>query len=67
MAEEEKIEDKKDYKRIVHEFDDEALRFLEGKYIFRFPFTIGAIRWGLIMGGLFSVNKYIQCWNTMEI
>ena len=41
-------------------FDEDSTRFMEGKYIFRFPFVIPSIRWGIIMGGLFSLNTFYR-------
>ena len=34
--------------------------YLQGKYIFRFPFTITSMKWGLSLGFFFGLHTYIK-------
>lgn len=34
--------------------------YLKGKYIFRFPFTITSIKWGLSLGFFFGLHTYFK-------
>ena len=45
-----------------HKPDDLPTKFeyLKGKYIFRFPFTITAIKWGVAMGSFFALHTYFK-------
>ena len=49
---------------IFHKYqsDDskEKFDYLKAKYIFRFPFTITAIKWGLALGGFFAIHSYVK-------
>jgi hypothetical protein len=49
---------------ILHNYqaDDSPSKFdyLKGKYIFRFPFTITSMKWGLSLGFFFGLHTYIK-------
>ena len=49
---------------IYHNYDPEdtpeKFDYLKAKYIFRFPFTITAIKWGLSLGSIFALHTYIK-------
>ena len=34
--------------------------FLQGKYLFRFPFAITALNWGVGLGSLFGMHTYLK-------
>lgn len=34
--------------------------YLKAKYVFRFPFTITSIKWGLALGSIFGIHNYIK-------
>lgn len=34
--------------------------YLQGKYIFRFPFTLTAMKWGLSLGTFFALHTYFK-------
>lgn len=34
--------------------------YLKAKYVFRFPFTWTAIKWGIALGGFLGVHQYIK-------
>ena len=38
----------------------EKFDFLQAKYVFRFPFTITAIKWGVALGSFFALHSYIK-------
>ena len=38
--------------------------YLKAKYIFRFPFTWTAIKWGIALGGFFGVHQFIKTRNV---
>lgn len=38
-----------------HKFD-----YLKGKYVFRFPFTLTSIKWGLSLGLFFGLHTYFK-------
>ena len=38
----------------------EKYDFLKAKYVFRFPFTVTAIKWGCVMGSLFGLHTYFK-------
>ena len=44
------------------ETDDRGQKFdfLKGKYVFRFPFTLTAMKWGFAMGSFFAIHTYIK-------
>ena len=45
-----------------YESDDSPKKFeyLQGKYVFRFPFTLTAIKWGFALGGFFGLHTYFR-------
>ena len=43
--------------------EDSKLDYLQAKYIFRFPFTMTAIKWSLGLGAFFGVHQYIKSRN----
>ena len=49
---------------ILHNYkkEDNSERFdyLKGKYIFRFPFTITALKWGFSLGSFFALHTYLK-------
>ena len=38
----------------------EKFDFLKAKYVFRFPFTITAMKWGFALGSFFALHSYIK-------
>ena len=38
----------------------EKFDYLKAKYLFRFPFTITAIKWGFALGCFFGLHTYIK-------
>lgn len=34
--------------------------YLQAKYVFRFPFTVTAIKWGFGLGAFFGVHQYLK-------
>lgn len=34
--------------------------YLQAKYIFRFPFTLTAIKWGVSLGSFFGLHAYFK-------
>ncbi|EAS02414.2 transmembrane protein, putative (macronuclear) [Tetrahymena thermophila SB210] len=38
----------------------EKFEYLKAKYVFRFPFTITSIKWGLALGSIFGIHNYIK-------
>ncbi len=44
----------------VNEAAPEKYDFLQAKYVFRFPFTLTSIKWGLVMGSLFRLHTYFK-------
>jgi len=48
------------YSELETEASPEKYDFLKAKYIFRFPFTITAIKWGTVMGSLFGLHTYFK-------
>ena len=34
--------------------------YLQAKYIFRFPFTLTSLKWGLALGSFFAFHSYIK-------
>ena len=38
----------------------DKFEYLKAKYIFRFPFTITSIKWGLALGSIFGLHIYIK-------
>lgn len=38
----------------------EKLDYLQAKYIFRYPFTIKAIKWGGAIGSFFALHSFIK-------
>jgi len=53
---------------IYDEYDPEdnpdKFDYLKAKYIFRFPFTITSLKWGLALGSIFGVHNYIKTSNA---
>jgi hypothetical protein len=49
---------------VISDHDDsdapEKYDFLKAKYLFRFPFTLTSIKWGLVMGSLFGLHTYFK-------
>jgi len=56
---------------IYDEYDPEdnpdKFDYLKAKYIFRFPFTITSLKWGLALGSIFGVHNYIKTSKTIII
>ena len=36
------------------------LDYLQGKYVFRYPYTFTSIKWGLALGSFFGLHTYIR-------
>jgi hypothetical protein len=34
--------------------------YLQAKYLFRFPFTMTAIKWGVGLGSFFALHQYLK-------
>lgn len=44
----------------VHNEQNERLDYLKAKYIFRYPFTIKAIKWGGTIGTFIALHSFIK-------
>lgn len=42
------------------ETNDERLDYLKAKYLFRYPFTFKAIKWGLVLGSFFAIHSFVK-------
>lgn len=40
--------------------DESTFDFLQGKYIFRFPFVVNSINWGFGLGMVFGLHTYFR-------
>lgn len=38
----------------------EKMDYLQGKYVFRYPYTITSIKWGITLGSFFGLHAYIK-------
>lgn len=49
---------------ILHNYSPDnspsKFEYLQGKYIFRFPFTLTAMKWGLSLGTFFALHTYFK-------
>ena len=36
------------------------LDYLQAKYVFRYPFTFTALKWGLTLGSFFALHSYLR-------
>lgn len=39
------------------------LDYLDGKYVFRYPYTFSSIKWGITLGSFFGLHTYIKTRN----
>ena len=44
-------------------YDEEAVEFTKGRYIFRYPFANTALKWGFCLSSLFAANRYYKTSN----
>ena len=42
------------------ESNDERLDYLNAKYLFRYPFTFKAIKWGVVLGSFFAIHAFVK-------
>ena len=48
------------FHKYISDDSKEKFDYLKAKYIFRFPFTITAIKWGVALGGFFAIHSYVK-------
>lgn len=37
--------------------------YLQGKYVFRYPYTFTSIKWGMTLGSFFGIHSYVKTKN----
>lgn len=42
------------------------LDYLQGKYVFRYPYTFTSIKWGLTLGSFFGLHTYVRSRNLRQ-